>query len=68
MLAYEFNSIVEDKGIIHIPEQYLQNISSSVKVIILANEETQNPKKKHFTSMKIKLGDFKFDRDAANER
>ena len=68
MLAYEFNSIVEDRGIIRIPEQYLQNISSSVKVIILVNVETQNNNKKHFTAMRIKTKGFKFDRDAANER
>jgi hypothetical protein len=28
MQAYEFNSIVENEGVIHIPKQYLVKISS----------------------------------------
>jgi hypothetical protein len=68
MQAYEFSSIVEDEGIIHISEEYLQNISSPVKVILLTNTESQNNKKKHFSAMKLKTRGFKFDRNDANER
>jgi hypothetical protein len=68
MQAYEFSSIIEDEGIIHVPEEYLQNISSPVKVIILTNTESQNTKKKHFSAIKLKTRGFKFDRNAANER
>jgi hypothetical protein len=65
MQAYEFSSVVEDNGIIHIPSQYLQNISSPAKVIILTNDETRVNEEKKFTAIKLKTRDFKFDRDAA---
>jgi hypothetical protein len=68
MPAYEFSSVIEDDGIIHIPSQYLQNISSPVKVILLAPNETQNKKGKTFSALKLKTKGFKFDRDVANER
>jgi hypothetical protein len=69
MQIYEFNSVVEDNGIIRIPEQYRHNILSPVKVIVYANDEIQSSnKKKHFTAMKIKTKGFKFDRDEANGR
>jgi hypothetical protein len=68
MEAYEFSSVIEDKGIIHIPKEYLQKISSPVKVILLINAESQNNKKKHFSAIKLKTRGFKFDRNAANER
>jgi hypothetical protein len=67
MQAYEFNSVVEEEGIIHIPEQYLVKISSPVKIIILANEDTLQNNNKHFSAMKIKTKGFKFDRELANE-
>jgi hypothetical protein len=68
MQAYEFSSVIEDDGIIHIPSQYLQNISSPVKVILLANNENQNKTRKIFSAIKLKTRGFKFDRDVANER
>ncbi|MDR2169007.1 MAG: hypothetical protein LBP59_02590 [Planctomycetaceae bacterium] len=68
MQVYEFSSVVEDNGIIHIPSQYLQNISSPVKVILLTNDEKKINKEKKFTAIKLKTKGFKFDRDAANER
>jgi hypothetical protein len=68
MQAYEFSSIIEDDGVIHIPSQYLQHISSPVKVILLANNKTQNKTGKIFSAIKLKTKEFKFDRDAANER
>jgi hypothetical protein len=69
MLAYEFSSVVEDNGIIHIPPEYLQNISSPGKVILIVNAEFQsNNGKKHFSAIKLKTQGFKFDRNAANER
>jgi hypothetical protein len=68
MQAYEFSSIVEDNGIIHIPTQYLKNISSPVKVILLTSEETQKKTEKKFSAIRLKTKGFKFDRDIANER
>jgi hypothetical protein len=68
MRAYEFSSIIEDNGVIRIPAQYLQNISSPVKIILLANDETQNRSAKEFTAIRLKTKGFKFDRDAANGR
>jgi hypothetical protein len=67
MQAYEFNSVVED-GIIHIPDEYKNIISSPVKVIILAENEFKPNGKKRFSAIKLKTKDFKFDRDVANER
>jgi hypothetical protein len=66
MQAYEFSSIVEDDGIIHIPAQYLKNISSPVKVN--DDDETQKKTLKNFSAIRLETKGFKFDRDAANER
>jgi len=68
MRAYEFSSVVGDSGIIQIPEQYLQNITSPVRIILLANEKAPAAKSKRFSAIKLKTKGFKFDRDAANER
>jgi hypothetical protein len=46
----------------------LHNISSPVKIILLANNEMQNKKGKIFSAIKLKTKGFKFDRDVANER
>jgi len=68
MQAYEFNSVVGKEGTIHIPQQYLKNISSPVKVILLTNEKTTNSKNKHFSAITLETKGFKFNRDEANER
>jgi hypothetical protein len=67
MQAYEFNSVVESEGIIHIPKQYLVNISSPVKIILLTNDDNLQKKPKRFSAMKLKTTDFKFNRELANE-
>ena len=68
MQSYEFNSVIEDKGIIRVPERYLPDISSPVRVVVFTNDEVQNSnKRKHFSAMKIKTKNFKFNRDEANE-
>ena len=67
MQAVEFNSVIEAEGIIQIPKQYLLNVSSPVKVILLMNEKTEKNKNKHFSALKLKTKEFKFDREAANE-
>ena len=66
--AYEFSSVIEDRGIIKIPEQYLENITSPVKIIILTRGKAPVRGKKHFSAMKIKTHGFRFDRNEANER
>ena len=72
MQTYEFSSVVEGNGIIRIPEQYLRNISSPVKVIVFTEDTIQRSissgKRKHFSAIKIRTKGFKFDRDDANER
>ena len=67
MQAYEFSSVIENEGVIHIPKQYLGKISSPVKIILLANEDILHNSKKNFSAIKLKTKGFKFDRDAANE-
>jgi len=68
MQAYEFSSIIEKEGIIHIPKHYLEKISSPVKIILLTNEETTHRKTKYFSAIKLRTKGFKFDRETANER
>ena len=68
MQAYEFNSVVGKEGIIHIPQQYLESISSPVKVIILTNEKSLKNGKKHFSAISLETKDYKFNREEANER
>jgi hypothetical protein len=67
MQAYEFKSVVESEGVIHIPKQYLVNISSPVKIILLTNGDVLQKKSKRFSAMKLKTKGFKFDRELANE-
>ena len=66
MQALEFNSVIGDEGIIYVPKQYLENISSTVKVIILMNEKTKE-NNRPFSALKLKTKGFKFDREAVNE-
>ena len=68
MHAYEFNSVIEKEGIIHIPQQYLTDISSPVRVIILANEKAANNTKGQFSALSLETKGFKFNREEANER
>ena len=67
MQTYEFDSVIEDEGIIHVPEQYLSCISSPVKVIILTEEDNKQSRGKQFSAIRLKTKGFKFDREAANE-
>ena len=65
----EFISAVEDNGTIRVPEQYLHDISSPVRVIVFTDDEIQGGnEKKRFSAMKIKTKGFRFDRNEANER
>ena len=67
MQALEFNSVIGDEGVIYIPKQYLKNISSPVKVILLMNERIKENNNRQFSALKLKTKGFKFDREAANE-
>jgi flagellar basal body rod protein FlgF len=67
MQALEFNSVIGNEGVIHIPKQYLVNISSSVRVILLMDEKSKEKKSKSFSALKLKTKGFKFDRELANE-
>ena len=66
--AYEFNSVVDKEGIIYVPQQYLSNISSPVKVILLSNEKKTNNGNKQFSAMNLETKGYKFNREEANER
>ncbi|MDR2912088.1 MAG: hypothetical protein LBV38_02140 [Alistipes sp.] len=68
MQTYEFSSIVEKEGVIHIPQQFLKKISSPVKVILLADEKNLKGRNKRFSAMALKTGGFRFNREEANER
>jgi hypothetical protein len=68
MQSYEFNSIIEEKGIIHIPEQYMSYVKCPVKITLLTNEKTKRTQKKRFSAISIKTKNFKFDREEANAR
>jgi len=68
MQACEFDTVIEDEGVIYVPKQYLKMVSSAVKVIILSNEKPSQSGKKGFSAMRLKTKGFKFNREAANER
>jgi predicted nucleotide-binding protein (sugar kinase/HSP70/actin superfamily) len=68
MQSLEFNSIIEEKGIIHIPEQFMLYVKYPVKITLITNEESKKDKKKIFSAISIKTKNFKFDRDEANAR
>ena len=66
--AYEFNSVVNKDGTIYVPQKYLPNLSSPVKVILLSNEKRTNSGNKQFSAINLETKGFKFNRDEANER
>ncbi|MDR0321054.1 MAG: hypothetical protein LBI28_06080 [Treponema sp.] len=68
MQAYEFSSIINNDGVVHIPKQYLEKISSPVKIILLSEDGVQNNRKKKFSAIKLKTKGFQFNREEANER
>jgi hypothetical protein len=65
MQTYEFDTVIENEGVIYVPKQYLEKVSSSVTVIIRSNEDFSRNRKKNFSAMKLKTKGFKFDREAA---
>jgi hypothetical protein len=67
MQAYEFSSIINNDGIVHIPKQYLEKISSPVKIILLSEDVMQTNRKKNFSAIRLKTKGFQFDREVANE-
>jgi hypothetical protein len=69
MQAYEFSSVINNDGLIHIPEQYREKISSPVRIILLSEDISQNKNNrgKKFTAIKLKTKGFQFDRETANE-
>ena len=68
MRAYEFSSIVDKEGKIYIPQQYLSNITSPVRVILLSSEKKSSSGNKQFSAMRLETKEFKFNREEANER
>ena len=75
MQAYEFYTKPQN-GVIHIPEQYKNQITDNVLVIILEkkdftfnHEENNTPKKTDLLSPpSLKTKGWKFNREEANER
>jgi len=68
MQTYEFDTVIENEGVIYVPKQYLEKVSSTVTVIIRSNEGASQNRKKCFSAMKLKTKGFKFNREAANDR
>jgi len=68
MQTYEFDTIIENEGVIYVPKQYLEKVSSTVTVIIRSNEDFSKSGKKRFSAMKLKTKGFKFNRESANDR
>ena len=67
MLAYEFNSIVNE-NVIMIPEKYHGLIRSDMRVIVIEKELTETKKVSAFSALRLKTKGVKFDREIANER
>jgi hypothetical protein len=70
MQAYEFSTAIHD-GIIRIPEQYRNKLTSPVRVILLscgAAPQAATGSSTKFSAMKLKTKGFSFNREEANER
>jgi len=67
MLAYEFNSIVDD-NVIMIPEKYCGLIRSNMRVIVIEKTKMESKKVPTFSALQLKTKGVKFDREIANER
>lgn len=67
MQAYEFQAITQN-GFIRIPDEYVEKMPPTVKVIVLAQEKLKIEKRSQFPDFEIDTTGFTFDREAANER
>ena len=70
MQAIEFVATVEN-GVIKVPKMYLNELEKELRVIILMDKKEPKPTgRKPFKAKaaKIKLKNFKFDREEANAR
>ena len=67
MLAYEFNSVVNE-NVIMIPEKYRGLIRSNMRVIVIEKEKAEVKKVHAFSALRLKTKGVKFDREIANER
>lgn len=65
--AIEFITTPEN-GTIKIPTQYIQDLTSEIRVIILINPDEPKRAVKKFDAISISTKDLKFDRDEANQR
>ncbi|MDR1784843.1 MAG: hypothetical protein LBR23_00015 [Spirochaetaceae bacterium] len=67
MQALEFSTVVEN-GSIRVPEHYVRQILSPVRVIILVDDFPRPMRKKRFNAAKLKTKGFKFNREELHER
>jgi hypothetical protein len=67
MHAYEFYTTPKD-GVIHIPEQYKNQITDNVLVIVLEKEPPVRNKTDILSPPSLKTKGWKFNREEANER
>jgi len=67
MEAYEFHATVNN-GYIKIPDEYVQRIPPTVKVIVLAGGSRKIGARSLFPYFSIDTSIFLFNRDEANER
>jgi len=70
MNAIEFQTTIREDGSIVVPQEYTNNIGTSVRVILLSSErlKTNNTTKPKFSAVSIKTNGFEFNREYANER
>ena len=69
MQAYEFKTVVRD-GLIHVPEQLVDENLSNVRVILLTEsvKKVSAPRNNKFTAMRLKTKGFTFNREEIHER
>jgi len=69
MQAYEFKTVVRN-GLIHIPEQLVDEDLSNVRVILLTDavKKVSTPRNNKFTAMRLKTKGFTFNREEIHER
>jgi hypothetical protein len=64
MQAFEFHATTQN-GFIRIPDEYVNRIPSSVKVIVLAGEKPKTGKRAFFPDFKIDTTGYIFNREEA---
>ena len=67
MSAYQFNAVIEE-GIIRVPEEYADRLTSKVRVLVMPASKEVVDKASLFPNLHLDTRGYKFDRDEANAR